>query len=117
MSDPLQDNMSFDNPADLAAMKQAKDSGQGKFAGMNEQTTIRDFFGQLGIDVEGPVTQLAKFSKEQQQKGNPLGKMENIAGATPPGGAPPEMPPGMPPGAGGPPPGAGGPPGIDSLMQ
>jgi hypothetical protein len=103
--------MSMNNPADLAAMKQAKDSGQGRFAGMDEQTSIRDFFGQLGIDVDGPVTQLAQFAKDQVQKGNPLGKMENIAGAIPPGG--PDLPPGVP----AQPPGAGGAPGIDSLMQ
>lgn len=111
MSDPIQDNMSITNPADMAAMKQAKDSGQGQFAGMDEQTSIRDFFGQLGIDVDGPVTQLAQFAKDQTQKGSPLGKMENIAGAIPPGG--PDLPPGVP----AQPPGAGGAPGIDSLMQ
>ena len=110
MSDPIRDNMSVANPADLAAMKQGVDTGQGQFGGMDANTSIRDFFGKLGIDVDGPVEQLKKFSQDTMKNGDPLGKMENIAGGIPPGG--PDLPPGVPPQ----PPGAGA-PGMDGLMQ
>lgn len=117
MSDPIRDNMSMANPTDMAAMKQSKDAGMGQFAGMDKGTTVRDFFGKLGVDVDGPVTQLAELAKNQMKKGNPLGKMASMA-EPPAGPGPRPQPPGGP---GGPPPmpppgGPGGEPGLDGLM-
>ena len=98
---PIQDNLSIMNPADLAMMKQ-----KGTF---NQNMTVRDVFNKLGIDVDGPADQLINFAKQQSQKGNILGKMQNIAktpggtppgsmpGETPGGNMPPRMPKGMPP--------------------
>lgn len=99
--------MSLFNPTDLAASKQAKDAGKGSFAGMDESTSVRDFLSGLGIDVEGPVTQLMQFAKQNMDKADPLNKMENIAATAPggpapggptPGGSPPPSPPPAAPG-------------------
>jgi hypothetical protein len=108
LSDALGQNASLFNPTDLAATKQATDAGKGPFAGMDENSTVRDFLGQLGIDVDGPVSQLIQFSKDQMGKADPLNKMENIAGAGPAGAGagPPPMPPGAPQGQ----------PGLEGLM-
>ena len=97
------------NPAD-AAMK----AGRGD---INAQMTVRDVLGKMGIDVEGPASQLVKFSQDQMQKRTMSGKLGMQR--------PPQMPPGGP---GGPPPGGpgmGAPPpmppqgggGIEGLMQ
>ena len=119
MSDPIKDNMSMFNPTDLGAMKQETDRNMGTFAGVNENTTVRDFFGKLGVDVDGPVTQLTELAGSQMKKGNPLGKMENMASPGGPGPRPtPPGGPGQMPGApvpGGPAP--GGEPSLEGLMQ
>ena len=104
--------MSTMNPADMAAMKQAGENGMGKMANVGPDTTIRDFFSRLGVDVDGPVTQLQQFAQNEIEKGDPLNKMENIAATTPPSAGdanpPPQAPPGGMPSAA---------PGLDGLMM
>lgn len=68
----VKQNMSIFNPTDATAMRE---SGQ-----FRPDMTIRDFFAQQGVDVDGPVTQLLQFVKDQAQKASPLNKMQAIAG-------------------------------------
>ena len=89
---PLQDNLSMLNPTDLAVMKQ-----QGN---IDQNMRVRDFLSQMGIDVDGPVTQLTEFAQKQTQNATAMGKMKNIAQANPQGrmGSPQgRMPAGPPP--------------------
>jgi hypothetical protein len=88
--DAMKQNMSIFNPTDATIMRE---SGQ-----FNPNMTVRDFFAQNGVDVDGPVIQLLKFVKDQAQKANPLNKMKAMAGGGPQG-QPPQAPQGMPPGA------------------
>jgi len=84
LPEPMEQNKSIFNPADMAAMKQ---SGQ-----FSQNMTVRQAMEKLGIDVDGPVAQLTEFAKKQVENANPLNKMKNIAqggGAPPPGGPPP----------------------------
>lgn len=67
----MKQNRSMFNPTDMAAMKQG-----GEFSG---NMTVRDVMAKLGIDVDGPATQLIEFGKKQTQNANPLSKMKNIA--------------------------------------
>jgi hypothetical protein len=103
----LQGQESIFNPADATAI-----AGRGD---INAQMTVRDVLGKMGIDVEGPASQLVKFSQDQMQKRTMSGKM----GMQRPPAAPQGAPPGMTPGRGAPPPspqGAGSPGGIEGLM-
>ena len=80
MGDPnatenVKQNMSVYNPVDIAAMKSPGNPGYVD----PEQTTIRDFFSQQGVDVDGPVSQLVKFAQDQKNKANPIQKMQGIA--------------------------------------
>jgi len=108
--DPIKSNMSMFNPTDLAA---AKASGE-----YNSQMTVRQVFEKLGVDVDGPATQLMELAKKQTQNANPLTKMRNIAASGQNSGpAPAPMP-----GAGGaPPPGTTPPPagggGLGALLK
>lgn len=101
----VEKNRSILNPTDAATM--------GARGQMDPNMSIRDWLGQFGVDVEGPVGQLQQFMKKQSQNANPLTKMQNIAqsGGGAPGGAP------RPP-TGGPPPMGGAPPqqGVQDLM-
>lgn len=92
--DAVKQNMSIFNPVDAAAMREG-----GQFS---PDMTVRDFFAQQGVDVDGPVTQLLQFVKDQAKKASPLGKMQAIAG----GGQPPQPQAGQGPSA--PPPELGG---------
>ncbi len=76
----IEKNRSILNPTDAATM-QAR--GQ-----MDPNMSIRDWLGQFGVDVEGPVGQLQQFMKKQSQNANPLTKMQNIAQGGRGGGAP-----------------------------
>ncbi len=87
MSDPVKDNMSMFNPVDMASMKKEASVGAGPMGGMDRETTVRDFLGKMGIDVDGPVTQLSDLVKSQTEKANPLTKMQKISGGPGPGGA------------------------------
>ena len=84
----VKQNMSIFNPVDAAAMRE---SGE-----ITPQTTIREFFAQKGVDVDGPVSQLVQFVQDQAKKAQPMGKMQAIAGQ------------GQPPQQQGPPPDLGG---------
>lgn len=97
--DPIAANESMMNPTDLAGMQPQMQGVQ----------TVRQFMEKVGIDVDGPVSQLEEFGKKQLAGAKPMDKMRNIAGGgMPPGGAPPGGPPGAPPGA---------PPGMDNLLS
>jgi hypothetical protein len=80
MGDPgakenVKSNMSIFNPVDIAAMKTPGNPGQ-----IDPQTTtIREFFDQQGVDVDGPLVQLVRFAQNQRQKANPINKMQGIA--------------------------------------
>jgi hypothetical protein len=105
--DPIGQNQSLMNPADLAAMKQTGD--------VTPNMTVRDLLQKMGIDVDGPVSQLQEFAKKQVQGATGLGKMNSIAGMPGGQGAPPPTP---GPGPGGPPPGGPSPPGgMASLLK
>ena len=95
---PMQANRSILNPADAAA-----DAQEGN---ISADMTVRDFLAKMGVDVDGPVSQLIEAFKGQQAKAGGMGKIQALSG----GGQPPGPPPGGP--MGGAPP-----PGMDSLMQ
>ena len=94
--DVIKENMSPFNPTDLGMMKQ----------NMSPDMSVRDFMSQMGIDVDGPVSQLEQLAGKQTSNATGLGKMRNIAKAPPMGGAP--MGPSGPP--------AGPSPGMDKLL-
>jgi len=48
---------------------------------LRKDMTIRELFSSLGVDVEGPVVQLADMVQRETQKANPLNKMKAVAGA------------------------------------
>lgn len=103
MSDVMQglkQNRSVLNPTDLSMMQQEGE--------ITPDMTVRDYFAKLGVDVDGPLTQLIEMGKQELQKANPLNKMQAIAGGPKAGpkpmGKPPQMPMGGPPEA----PGMGG---------
>jgi len=75
----LKQNRSIFNPTDMAMMKQEGE--------ISANMTVREYFAKLGVDVEGPITQLVDLAKDQMQKGDPLNKMKAIAGS--PAGGPP----------------------------
>jgi len=75
-TDPVRKNVSIMNPMDLASMKQS-----GDFANI-ESMTVSDVLSQLGIDPNGPATQLVEFGKKQVQNADMVGKMQNIAADT-----------------------------------
>jgi len=98
------------NPTDMAQKVSRGD--------VSQQMTVRDFLAQMGVDVDGPVSQLAQALQKQSQMANPLNKIRMAGGR----GAPAPMPPrgaapvGRPPMV--PPPGApsGGGGGIADLI-
>lgn len=94
----VEKNRSILNPTDAATM--------GARGQMDPNMSIRDWLGQFGVDVEGPVVQLQQFMKKQSQNANPLTKMQNIAqgGGGAPAGAPRAPMGGSPPQRGGAPP-------------
>lgn len=92
----MKQNETILNPNDLAAK-----ATRGE---VNPQMTIRDFLeSELGVDVDGPVSQLASALKGQAQKASPLGKVRAMGGAQ--GGIPGERPSG------------GGAPGMEGLIN
>ena len=98
--DPLRDMQSKEslfNPAD-ATMKSARGDFQ-------PNMTVRQVFEKMGIDVEGPATQLTALFKTQMQNRTMAGKMGMAQPAGGPQGAPPAP---MP---------TPGPGGMEGLMQ
>jgi len=73
VGDAIEQNRSIFNSADVASLAGNKQ--------ITPETTVRDFLGFFGIDVEGPVTQLIDFQKNQIEKADPMKKMAAIAGA------------------------------------
>ena len=101
MSDPMETlkaNRSVFNPVDASMMKQEGE--------IRPDMTVREYFAKLGVDVEGPVSQLIDMAKDQMGKADPMNKMKSIAGGPTPGvkpgmGQPPQMPQGRAPQASG----------------
>lgn len=93
MGQRVGENMSVLNPTDRAMMKQS--------GAVTPETPIREYFGMLGIDVDGPMSQLAGAMKDQMAKADPVQKMQRLAGGGPGMGQPAPMPQGggMPQGA------------------
>lgn len=90
----MEEQRSVFNPTDVAAMTK-----QGK---LNPRMSVIDYLGQLGIDPNGPATQLVQFAKQQMQKRNPMNKMQALAGSSPrPAPGPQQAPPQAPPQGGG----------------
>ena len=103
MSDPMETlkaNRSVFNPVDASMMKQEGE--------IRPDMTVREYFAKLGVDVEGPVSQLIDMAKDQMGKADPMNKMKSIAGGPmpgpkmgQPGGQPPQQPMGRRPQAAG----------------
>lgn len=73
VGEAMDENLSVLNPQDAFVMAE---KGM-----LRKDMTIRELFSGLGVDVEGPVTQLAEMVQRETQKSNPLNKMKAIAGA------------------------------------
>lgn len=98
--DPLQamkSKESLFNPADMA-MKASRGDVQ-------PNMTVRQVFEKMGIDVEGPASQLTQLFQQQMQNRTMAGKMGMAQPAGGPRGAPPAP---MP---------SPGPGGMEGLMQ
>lgn len=108
MQGPVGKNMSIANPTDAAAMIS---TGQ-----VNGNMTVRDYLGKLGIDVDGPISQLQQFAQKTMENASPMGKMRNISAdaALQPGGQPSARP-GVKPMVQ--PPGKPSPSGLEGLMN
>jgi len=86
MPSPVMKNLSPMNPADLSLM-----AASGNFL---PNTTIREAFSKVGIDVDGPLSQLTDYMQKMKQNANPIDKVRNIAADTAlqRGGQPQQMP-------------------------
>lgn len=87
----VQQSQSILNPTDLSMMVQ-----DGK---IRPDMTVNQFLEQVGVDPNGPVTQLMQMMNKQSQDANPVNKMQAIAGQAP-GGMPPGQPAAPPQGGG-----------------
>jgi hypothetical protein len=78
----VEQQRSIFNPTDAVQMHRGLDV---------QNTSVRDYFGQLGIDVDGPVSQLVQFAQKQMDTRKPIDKMKAIAESQPlPEQAPPQ---------------------------
>ena len=84
--DPIKNNMSMFNPVDAAAMKDPMQQNM-------QDLSLGQFIESLGMDLEGPATQLVEFGKKQAENGSMAGKMKNIGGGVPGSGSPVPPPP------------------------
>lgn len=73
VSEAMDENLSIMNPQDAFLMAE---KGM-----LRPDMTIRELFSSLGVDVEGPVAQLADMVQRETQKANPLNKMKAVSGA------------------------------------
>jgi hypothetical protein len=73
IGETLDENLSVLNPQDAFVMAE---KGM-----LRKDMTIRELFSGLGVDVEGPVTQLSEMVTRETEKANPLNKMKAAAGA------------------------------------
>jgi hypothetical protein len=97
----MQRNRSLFNPADTTIMEQRGE--------ISMDMPIREFFAQRGVDVDGPLSQLAQLAQEEMAKNDPQKRMQELANSQP---SPDPM-------AGGPAPpmGGGGQPPVDPMAQ
>ena len=86
MPDGMASTRSAANGVDLASMV-----GSGA---IGKDQTIREFMQGLGINVDGPVTQLVEWQQKQMAMKKPIDKMPAMASQGPQQGA---NPPGRPP--------------------
>lgn len=84
---PVMDNLSLANPVDASLIAQD----------ITPETTVRDVFAKMGIDVDGPVSQLTEKMPQMISNGDPMQKMKNIAGGSQPMGGRLSRNPGRPP--------------------
>lgn len=85
----VEKNLSIFNPKDFVIMV--------KTMANDPKATVRDLLSRLGIEADGPVSQITEFISKGMENATPLGQMKNIsagAGGTElsPGGQPPVMP-------------------------
>ena len=72
-ADLVESNRSWLNPSDAATMV-------GRTVGLNEHTTLAQFLQEvLGLDLDGPATQLVTFTDAQLSSQSAVDKMANIA--------------------------------------
>ena len=67
----VESNRSWLNPTDALVR-------MGRIA-QDPPRTVRDLLAREGIDVDGPIEQLAQFADRELSNAHPLGKMRNIA--------------------------------------
>jgi hypothetical protein len=72
----VEQKQSLFNPTDVAMMIET-----GK---ISPQMPVVDMLKTMGIDPEGPVSQLAGTFKKQMDNANPVKKMRSLAGGKPP---------------------------------
>ena len=84
MGDSVMKNLSPMNPADKKLMATQ----------LSPDMTVREWLGKMGVDVDGPVTQLVEMGQRMQKNANPLEKMKSISAdaSLKQGGQPPTMP-------------------------
>jgi len=78
----MQAQESMANPTDLAA-KMSRGA-------IRPDMTIREFYQQMGIDVDGPLSQLKDAMGDQLTKASPINKIQAMGGGQ--AGAPPAPP-------------------------
>jgi hypothetical protein len=74
---PMRAAESFLNPADLAMKSQRGE--------MRPDMSVREFLSGMGVDVDGPVSQLADKLRGQVKNATTPGKMETMASMAPQG--------------------------------
>jgi membrane protease subunit (stomatin/prohibitin family) len=74
-ADPIEQSRSILNPTDAVAMVQ-----QGK---ISPKMTVREVFANLGVDVDGPATQLMELAMREREKAQPMNKMRQFAQMSP----------------------------------
>lgn len=81
MDKAFQEQLSMNRPDDVAMM--------GMSGAFQADMTVRQLFEQLGVDVDGPLSQLEAVMQQQQEKADPLNKAKALGGAGSPQGQPP----------------------------
>ena len=86
---PVEKNLSIFNPKDFVLMV--------KTMANDPKSTVRDLLTRLGIDADGPVTQITDWLNKNMENATPLGQIKNMAGGGPMAeSAPPQGEPQMP---------------------
>lgn len=71
----IDENLSMMSPQDAFVMAE---KGM-----LRADMSVRDLFSQLGVDVDGPVSQLSEMVQRESEKANPINKMRAMADADP----------------------------------